>query len=89
MTRQERLLPGGAPKYLRVYDGDTADRYTVIFTGRYRGRDGVEYIAMSSTPTSPLGIYQHGWHPDAIDLDRWGYAPAVGKKCHLGKRILF
>ena len=44
---------------------------------------------MSEAPTHPLGFYQHGWHPDAIDLDRWGYAPKVGQKCHLGKRIEF
>lgn len=87
--REQRLMPNGIPKYLRIYDGDTADRYTVIFTGRYKGREGCNYVGMSETPTSPLGFYQHSWHPDAIDLDRWGYAPKVGQKCHLGKRIEF
>lgn len=84
MTRQERLMPNGTPKYVRVYDngGKSIDRYTVVYTGRWKGKTGCgfPFIGMSATPTHPQGFGQHGWSQNAIDR------PAYK---HLGKKIMF
>ena len=83
-TRTDRLLPGGQPRYVRCYDngGETADRYTVVFTGRYRGKTGGEclYIGASAAPFHPQGIGQHGSAPNMIDRPSYG---------HLGRRVAF
>lgn len=71
------------PRYVRVYDngGKTLDRYTVVFTGRYKKRVGeFIYLGMSTQPFSPVGFGQHGGSDTLID--RPGYA-------HLGKKISF
>jgi hypothetical protein len=82
MTREERFMPNGVPKWIRVYDngGKTADRYTVVFTGNYKGRDGCDYIGMSENPFHPQGFGQHGWSQDIIDYPSYK---------HLGKKIKF
>jgi hypothetical protein len=99
--RRRRLLPDGVPKYVRVYDngGETADRYSVVFTGRYEKgtpKDGkwFSYLAMSGSPFHPQGIGIHGstQHQPADTIDGeggWKWPPAIGRKCHLGKRIRF
>jgi len=103
-SRRRRLLPGGVPRYLRVYDneGQSADRYTVIFTGRAAvlRASGIApqhpYLAMSGSPFHPQGFGQHG-HTEFQPADtlsatrRGGYSwpPAIGRKCHLGRRIPF
>lgn len=83
-SRVSRLMPGGIPRYVRCYDngGVTADRYTVIFTGRYRHQTGGSfwYLCMSSMPFHPQGIGQHGESDRQIDYPSGG---------HLGKRIRF
>lgn len=56
IERRERLVPGGIPRYIRVYDngGETLDRYTVVFTNkRVNGR--FMYLGMSDNPYSPNG----------------------------------
>lgn len=72
------------PKYIRCYDngGKTADRYTVVFTGRYRVKTENQfiYIGMSEMPFHPLGIGFHG--ESSIQIDRPSYK-------HLGKKIKF
>jgi len=81
--RKARLLPEGKPRYIRCYDngGTTIDRYTVVFTGRYRGHGGeFMYLGMSSNPTHPQGFGQHGFSQDQIDRPTYG---------HLGKKISF
>lgn len=81
--RQKRLVPSGIPRYVRCYDnqGDTADRYTVVFTGRYRkGGEEFIYLEMSNNPFHPMGIGMHGFSQDLID--RPGYS-------HLGKKVSF
>jgi hypothetical protein len=82
MTRTERLLPNNTPKYIRVYDngGESCDRYTVVFTGNYKGRNGCDYLAMSARPFHPQGFGQHGWHQYVIDR------PAYS---HIGKKLKF
>ena len=83
-ARRERLLPGDKPRYIRCYDngGQTADRYTVVFTGRYRHKTGGDFwdLCMSSCPFHPQGIGMHGTSNQQIDRPNYG---------HLGKRIKF
>jgi len=82
-TRSEKFMPNGIPKNVRVYDngGESFDRYTVVFTGNYKGRNGIcNYLAMSEHPTHPQGFGQHGDSPQVIDKPTYG---------HLGKKITF
>lgn len=81
--RRERLLPGGIPRYVRCYDngGETWDRYTVVYTGNFRGRDRRCWgCGMSEHPCSPQGFGQHFDYAQAIDRPKYA---------HLGKRIKF
>ena len=90
--RRQRLLPDGKPRWVRCYDngGETIDRYTVVFSGRYP-KDGAGHlsIGMSSNPTHPHGIGQHSCDSPPIDCPDWTWAPAIGRKNHLGRRIAF
>jgi hypothetical protein len=90
-NRIKALLPNGLPKCIRAYDngGETADRYTVVYTGRYRGNGNFQCVGMSASPFHPQGVGMHGEHPQQIDVNQWGFAPAMGRKNHLGKRIPF
>jgi hypothetical protein len=100
--RLRRLMPNGIPKYVRVYDnqGETVDRYSVIFTGRYEKgtpKDGrwFSYLAMSGSPFHPQGVGISGstQHQPADTIDPvkggWHWPPAIGRRNHLGKRIRF
>ncbi len=95
--RIEALLPAGIPKWIRAYDnggvtcGGSFDRYTVVFTGNYAGRNGeCSYLAMNAVPFHPQGFGQHGSSPTVIDSvnGSWG-GVSIGRKCHLGTRIPF
>lgn len=99
-ARKDRLMPNGIPKYVRCYDngGESADRYTVVYSGKYRTvglkrgeriNSWFQYVGMSENPFHPQGFGQHGEHPTLIDVDKWGFPPAMGRKNHLGKRIPF
>lgn len=91
--RRQRLLPTGVPRWVRIYDngGETIDRYTVVFTGRYGHKTARQtlYLAMNARPYHPQGFGQHGESPDRFDVNKWGYPPAMGRKNHLGTRIPF
>lgn len=82
--RQNALIPNGTPRYVRCYDngGATFDRFTVVFTGRYRHKTlGSQlYVGMSENPYSPCGFGQHGESIDSIDTPSYS---------HLGKKIAF
>lgn len=84
LARRERLLPDGQPRYVHVYDngGESIDRYTVVFTGRYTQKTGGEhwYLGMSGAPFHPQGMGQHGESQKQIDWPSYG---------HLGKKIPF
>ncbi len=84
IQRLEALKPGGVPRYVRCYDneGETADRYTVVFTGNYTYKTGRQhwYLGMSGNPFHPLGIGQHGESNTQIDYPSYS---------HLGKKIKF
>ena len=64
------------------HEGSPADRYTVVFTGKYRHLTGREqcYRGMSARPCHPQGVGMWGSSPR--DIDRPSYK-------HLGKRIPF
>jgi hypothetical protein len=89
----QTLESGQASRFVRCYDngGKTVDRYTVVFTGRYRRKTGGSfwYVGMSAAPFHPQGFGQHGESAQQIDVNKWGFAPAVGRSNHLGKRIPF
>jgi len=84
--RIERLMPNGVPRYIRCWDSGpkgSADRYTVIYTGRLEGTrqwcNGAKAwtvygVGMSANPFHPQGVGMHG-----------EFVP--GK--HLGRRIKF
>ena len=86
-------MPGNSPRYVRCYDngGATADRYTVVFTGRYRSKNAGAfiYLAMNGAPFHPQGFCQHGDSTKQIDVSKHGFAPVVGRKNHLGTRVDF
>jgi hypothetical protein len=103
--RLETLLPGGWPRFVRVYDNDgaTADRYTVVFNGRYRflnenrmgqGREvmRVQVLHMSGAPFHPQGVCGHAEWPGFLDAPS-GWTPQIGRKSTalptLGPRITF
>jgi hypothetical protein len=104
-ARAAKFAPGGVPRWLRVYDNGgvdaedgSVDRYTVVFTGRYDKGEGrykeFHYLAMSGAPFHPQGVGIHGstqYQPaDTIKAGGgWNWPPALGRKCHLGKRIRF
>ena len=79
-----------APRWLRCYDngGRSFDRYTVIFT-RKRLDGWTQFRAMSAFPYHPQGFGQWGAVQGGLDTNKDGFAPALGRRCHLGKRIPF
>jgi len=80
--RINRLLPNGKPRYIRCYDnlGETLDRYTVVYTGRYTHKTAGEFwdVCMNANPFHGIGI--HGYSDHLIDRPTYS---------HLGKRIDF
>jgi hypothetical protein len=101
MAKQDRtakFAPGGIPKYVRCYDngGATFDRYTVVFTGRYRHLTSGEIIVlgMSARPFHPQGFglhstYRPGQLHEGPGDKASNWPPAIGRKGNLGTRIPF
>lgn len=102
--RTNRFLPHGVPKYVRCYDnggpdmeGGSVDRYTVCYTGKtatehYEGEPNhYPFVCMSGSPFHPQGFSMHDSNPHhPVDIPQGSSWPvAVGRKCHLGKRIDF
>jgi hypothetical protein len=96
-ARQERLMPGGIPRYVRVYDngGRTLDRYTVVYTGRYRHKtQGATWVChMSDDPYHPQGVgLHHEWMPNDSWVHEDGkvqHSPDRPRHGHLGACIPF
>ena len=86
IKRKNSLMPNGIPRYVRCYDngGETCDRYTVVYTGRYTHKTGGVswYVGMSSNPFHPQGFGQHGESSTNVPIDKPSYK-------HLGKKIKF
>ena len=83
----EALMPNGIPRYIRCYDngGETADRYTIVFTKRpLRYNDGKfmewMYLVASYYPFNPQGIGLHDGSAELIDKPTYK---------HLGKKVAF
>lgn len=91
--RRRKFMPDGAPRWMRIYDngGATADRYTVVFTGRYTHLTGGEHwvLGMSGVPFHPQGVCLHNCYRRIVDCPAAGWPPALGRRCHLGRRIRF
>lgn len=84
-----RAIRKHTPVGVRCYDNGgvgkpkgTCDRYTVVYTGRYRRHTGGEqqYVGMSPSPFHPQGVGMHG--SARVDIDYPSYK-------HLGKKISF
>lgn len=93
LSRRRNLMPRGIPRYVRCYDngGESGDRYTVCFTGKAGSNCGwYSYRAMSEHPCHPqgIGLWCESEHRHC-DTNKSGFAPAIGRKCHLGRRIRF
>lgn len=101
--RINRLMPGGTPRWIRCYKSDDGmDQYTVVFSGRTAverspgNAPEYPYRAMCDRPFHAQGVGQWGSHKhqpvDTLRQDGrggWAWPPAIGRKCHLGKRIKF
>lgn len=82
-SRTARLMPSNIPKYIRCYDNEeNGDRYTCVFTGKYRSMTSGEYVylGMSNNPFHPQGIGMTGYSKNQVDYPKYS---------HLGKRIKF
>jgi hypothetical protein len=92
-ARNARLLPNNVPRWIRVYDnrGETLDRYTVLFTGRYASKTGGEHwgLSMNAAPFHPQGIGCHFGCREIVDSLGGKWPPKIGKRNHLGVRIRF
>jgi hypothetical protein len=105
-ARRKQFMPDGVPRWVRIYDNtgtdnESADCFTVIFTGRYREQFGGQFqgLGMGRGPYHPQGVCMHFAYDYQVDTV-WHYKdgrppkhgvmpPAMGRKCHLGKRIPF
>ena len=91
---EERDRPEGQNEYCSTCGGKllpskrgTIDQYTVVFSGNYKGRDGLcRYLAMNRAPFHPQGFGQHGEHYQVVDAPS-GFTPKVGDLTHLGRRV--
>jgi hypothetical protein len=92
ITRMRNLMTRGHPRWTRIYDnnGDSMDRYTVVFTGKYRKPDeDIVFLSMSAEPFSALGVCLKGTSSLPIDVNEYGFSPRIGAVIDLGKRITF
>ena len=81
--RSLSLLPNRVPRYIRIYDnqGETPDRYTIVFSGNYKDKQETMYIFCNSIPKHcAFGVYSYGFSPNYIDKPSYK---------HLGKKINF
>ena len=75
------FTPEGEPKMIRVYDNfgtklETNDRFTIVFTGRYRHKTAGEFLYMGAN------TYGHYHESNNTQIDRPAYS-------HLGKKKTF
>lgn len=103
VAREGRLLPGGVPRWVRVYDDAewSPAVFIVVFTGKvsHEGDEGSRsarfypYIMLGEEPTTEPQACENKGQP--IDTTReyrngWFWPPAIGRKHYnLGKRIAF
>lgn len=84
LVRQAKLLPGGVPRWIRVYDSGVCDfaRYCVVYTGRYAHKTGGEhwFRTMSANPYHAQGVGQMGYSTRVPDAHGTRWPPAVGRR---------
>ena len=86
MFFDEAVCPTCGGKTIPQPEGaGTADRYTAVFSGNYKGRDGrCDYIGMSSRPFHPQGVGMRGEHNRVIDAPS-GFTPKLGDVAPFGE----
>ena len=85
-VRVDGRCPSCGRTLLLVEKRGTIDRYTVVFSGNYPGRNGwCHYLAMNGRPFHPQGFGQHGEDQTVIDAPR-GFPPKMGDKAPFGGR---
>lgn len=87
-------MPDGIPRWIRCYDngGETIDRFTVVFTGRYRHLTGGETVVLGMSESPYYGFCQHSSYGPGQVVEgnkRGQWPPAIGRTGNLGKRISF
>jgi hypothetical protein len=97
VDRARHFTPRNEPRWVRIYDngGQTADRYTVVFTGQYDkgGRGyGSTYLLSSENPYGPNGIglvdtWVRGYSGFKHDDGTWQHDIDRPRYSHLGKKI--
>ncbi len=71
-------------------DGKLTEPVPNSYPGNTRKRPlSYQYVGMNCAPFHPQGFGQHGESDRQIDVSKWGFAPAIGRKNHLGLRIRF
>lgn len=94
-SRSLALIPGGVPRWVRVYDNEglTADRYAIVFTGRGAGTSTTPFVRCNAQPNHPqYGIYIRGEERFPYDTENTSWAPAIGRKHKnpaIGRRVAF
>jgi hypothetical protein len=87
--QDEPKAPGQCPECgskLLPVTGGSFDRYTVVFSGRYRkAGEWFQYLAMNARPCHPQGFGQHGEHRTQIDAPS-GFPPQIGDLSRFGAR---
>jgi len=88
-NRVDRLMPGGVPRYVRIYDAGSEyqDRYTIVYSGAAVAKAcGGEHPYTSLTRWA---CSYHGSCDEAVDSLLGARPPVIGRKNHLGRRIAF
>lgn len=70
---------------LRPAAKGTADRYTVVFTGKYAGKSAVVYLGMNPAPFHPMGIGLHGESDTYFDKGKAGFSVGFGGLAPFGE----
>lgn len=83
-------MPHGRPIHIRIYDTpDVADRYTIVFHGRYQKRKPGDPWIQYYLGLDYFGHGSRGEQKTGADLREGRWPVAIGKSCHLGTRIEF
>jgi len=73
IERAERLMPGGVPRYIRVWEHPTsAEQYCIVFTKKTLDRGVFMSLGLSAQPFHPWGICQHSETRFPNGSKEWG-----------------
>lgn len=93
-SRKEKLMPGGIPRHIRVYDDgpESTLRYTIVYTGKeVHDACGVyPYIILNELDgETPDVEVNHSHKGIPLDMSGCTSVTRMGRKGFLGKRITF